>query len=107
MAPMLKITSQNFAEATAGKYAAVMFSTTTCPACHTFAPVLEKVGADYAAKGVAIGKALCEDAMDQASTFEIMYVPTTVLFKDGKPVDQFVGGLPEPELRQKLDALLA
>ncbi len=69
--------------------------------------MLERVGADYLAKGVRIAKALCEETMDQATAFNVMYVPTTVLFKAGKPVDQFVGALPEAELRQKLDALIS
>ncbi len=68
--------------------------------------MLERVGADYAARGVRIAKAMCEETMDQATAFNVMYVPTTVLFKQGKPVDQFVGALGEDELRQKLDALL-
>ena len=68
--------------------------------------MLERVAADYAAKGLIVGKALCEETMDAATAFSVMYVPTTVLFKQGKPVDQFVGALPEPELRRKLDALL-
>lgn len=68
--------------------------------------MLERVGADYEAKGVKVGKALCEETMAQAGAFSVMYVPTTVLFRKGKPVDQFVGGLPETELRKKLDALL-
>ena len=67
---------------------------------------MEQVGADYAAKGVRIGKALCEEAMGRATEFSVMYVPTTVLFKKGAPVDQFVGALSEAELRGKLDALL-
>ena len=69
--------------------------------------MLERIGKEYAAKGVKVGKAMCENAMDQATAFNVMYVPTTVLFKAGKPVDQFVGALPEAELRQRLDALLA
>jgi thioredoxin-like negative regulator of GroEL len=56
---------------------------------------------------VRVAKAMCEEAMDQATTYTVMYVPTTVLFKQGKAVDQFVGALPEPELRRKLDALLS
>ena len=67
---------------------------------------MEQVGADYAAKGVRIGKAMCEEAMERATEFSVMYVPTTVLFKKGQPVDQFVGALSEAELRGKLDALL-
>ena len=67
---------------------------------------MERVGADYLAKGVRIGKAMCEEAMERATEFSVMYVPTTVLFKKGEPVDQFVGALPESELRAKLDALL-
>ena len=67
---------------------------------------MEQVGADYAAKGVRIGKAMCEEAMERATEFSVMYVPTTVLFKKGAPVDQFVGALSEAELRGKLDALL-
>lgn len=69
--------------------------------------MLERVGVDYLAKGVRIAKALCEETMDQATAFQVMYVPTTVLFRKGKPVDQFVGALPEAEFRRKLDALLA
>ena len=65
--------------------------------------MLERIEKDY--PGVKVGKAMCEEAMDQAGTFQVMYVPTTVLFRKGKPVDQFVGGIPEPELRRKLDAL--
>ena len=67
--------------------------------------MLERVGADYPT--VKVAKAMCEDTMDQAQAFQVMYVPTTVLFKGGKPVDQFVGALPEAELRRRLDALLA
>ena len=67
---------------------------------------MERVGADYLAKGVRIGKAMCDETMERATEFSVMYVPTTVLFKKGEPVDQFVGALPESELRAKLDALL-
>lgn len=67
---------------------------------------MERVEADYAPKGVTMGKAMCEEAMEQAVKFEVMYVPTTVLFRNGKPVDQFVGALGEDELRRRLDALL-
>lgn len=65
--------------------------------------MLERVEPDY--PGLKVGKALCEEAMGQAEAFGVMYVPTTVLFRNGQPVDQFVGGVPEPELRRKLDAL--
>ena len=68
--------------------------------------MLERVGADYAAKGVRIAKAMCEETMDQATAFNVMYVPTTVLFKKGKSVGQFVGSIPEAELRRKLEDLL-
>ena len=68
--------------------------------------MLERVAADYAAKGVKVGKALCEEAMERATEFSVMYVPTTVLFKKGEPVDQFVGAISEGELRGKLNALL-
>ena len=67
---------------------------------------MEQVGADYAAKGVRVGKAMCEEAMEHATEFSVMYVPTTVLFRKGEPVEQFVGAVPESELRAKLDALL-
>ena len=68
--------------------------------------MLERVAADYAAKGIKVGKAMCEDAMERATEFSVMYVPTTVLFRKGEPVEQFVGAVPESEIRAKLDALL-
>ena len=67
--------------------------------------MLERVGSDYPT--VKVAKAMCGETMNQAQAFQVRYVPTTVLFEGGKPVDQFVGALPEAELRKRLDALLA
>ncbi len=41
-----------------------------------------------------------------ASQFSIQSIPTLLMFKDGRPMDQVVGMKPKDELKKKLDALL-
>jgi thioredoxin 1 len=36
-----------------------------------------------------------------------MGIPTIIFFKDGQKVDQIVGAVPKPQLKSKIDALLA
>ena len=71
-----------------------------CGPCKMLAPVLEQVGEEVKDKAV-IAKLDIDEALDIAKEFDVMSVPTMILFKDGKEVDRIVG------LRQKAQIIEA
>ena len=72
-----------------------------CGPCRMVAPVLEELSADYDGK-VKIAK-VNTDENRIAMQFGIMSIPTLLLFKDGKVVDQIIGAVPKQMITEKLD----
>ena len=77
-----------------------------CGPCRMIAPTSEELAKDYAGK-IKVGKLNADEHADIASRFKIMGIPTIIFFKDGQKVDQIVGAVPKPQLKSKIDALLA
>jgi thioredoxin 1 len=77
-----------------------------CGPCRMIAPTIEELAKDYAGK-IKVGKLNTDENADIASRFKIMGIPTIIFFKDGQKVDQIVGAVPKPQLKSKIDALLA
>jgi putative thioredoxin len=72
-----------------------------CLPCKMLSPTLEKLAREYNGKFI-LAKVNVDEAQITAGEFGIMSVPTVVLFKNGEPVDYFVGALPEPQIRDWL-----
>ena len=72
-----------------------------CAPCGILSPILEKIVREYNGKFI-LAKVNVDDAQITAGEFGIMSVPTVILFKNGEPVDYFVGALPEPQIRDWL-----
>jgi len=72
-----------------------------CGPCKAIAPILEELSKDLAGK-LAIAKVNVDEASEIAAQFGIRAIPTMILFKDGKPVDQFVGLVDKATLRAKI-----
>ena len=77
-----------------------------CGPCRMIAPTIEELAAEYAGKA-KIGKVNTDENSDIAGRVKIMSIPTILFFKDGVKVDQVVGAVPKPQLKSKIDALLA
>lgn len=75
-----------------------------CGPCRLLAPLLEKLAIEYDGKFL-LAKARVEDVPDVSMTFGVSSIPAVFALRGGKIVDQFVGVLPEPQLRVWLDAL--
>jgi thioredoxin 1 len=76
-----------------------------CGPCRMIAPVVEEMAGEYEGKA-KIAK-LDVDANPQVSMmFGIRSIPTLLIFKNGKIVDQIVGAVPKPTLKKQLDAQL-
>lgn len=80
----------------------VDFWATWCQPCQVLKPVLEKLAGDYQGKFL-LAKVNTEEAQQLAMQFGIRSIPTVKLFKNGEAVDEFMGALPEPEIRAFLD----
>jgi thioredoxin 1 len=74
-----------------------------CGPCRAMSPTVDAVADEYAGK-VKVGKLNTDDNPGTASRFQIRGIPTLLLFKGGKVVDQRVGALGKPELKKMLDA---
>ena len=65
-------------------------------------PTLEKFAKEYKDKFI-LAKANVEDTETKAQEYGINSIPNVKFFKDGKVVDEFVGTLPEEQVKEWLD----
>ncbi|MEI9812787.1 MAG: thioredoxin [Acidobacteriota bacterium] len=72
-----------------------------CGPCRAMSPTIDTIAAEYAGK-VKVGKLNTDENQQTAMRFGIRSIPTLLLFKGGKVVDQRVGALPKPELIKML-----
>lgn len=73
-----------------------------CQPCKTLMPMLAKLADEYQGKFI-LAKINTEQQQELAGQFGIRSIPTVKLFKNGQPVDEFAGALPEEQIRQFLD----
>jgi putative thioredoxin len=73
-----------------------------CGPCKSLGPVLEKLEADYGGRFKLV-KINSDDEQQLAGAFGIRSIPTCVLMKEGRPLDGFMGALPEGKVREFLD----
>ena len=68
-----------------------------CGPCKAMTPTVDAVATEYAGK-VKVGKLNTDDNPGTASRYQIRGIPTLLLFKGGKVVDQRVGAMGKPDL---------
>jgi putative thioredoxin len=78
-----------------------------CEPCKQLSPILEKVAADYAAKGVKLAKIDIEKDKLLAAQFRIQSIPTVYAIYRGQPVADLTSYRSEGQLKKAIDQLLA
>jgi thioredoxin 1 len=73
-----------------------------CGPCRMVAPILEDLSAQYN-DSVKIVKVNVDENPNLAAKFNVMSIPTMIIFKQGKAVDQFVGALPKSAIVDHLE----
>ncbi|MBK1646295.1 thioredoxin [Thiocapsa imhoffii] len=73
-----------------------------CAPCRMLMPILAKLAEEYHGRFL-LAKVNTEEQQALAAEFGIRSLPTVQLFKAGQPIDQFMGALPEGQIRDFID----
>ncbi len=72
-----------------------------CAPCRMVAPVIEEMARDYAGR-ILFGKLNVDENREVATQYQIMSIPTLLIFKKGKLVDRLIGAMPRQMLEPKI-----
>lgn len=88
---VLKITNQNFEKEVlnSDKITIVDFYADWCGPCKMMSPIIDKIAEEN--DDIKVGKLNVDESGDVATQFNIMSIPTIVIFKNGTELKRFVG----------------
>ena len=72
-----------------------------CGPCKMISPVLEEIAEEQAGK-LQIGKLNIDDNLEVTRRFDVMSIPTLILFKNGEPEVRLIGAKPKGQLLQEI-----
>lgn len=73
-----------------------------CAPCRIVSPVVEELGEEYEGKAKVV-KLNVDDNPDTASRYNVMSIPTLIIFKNGQPVKTIIGAQPKENIRRAID----
>lgn len=77
-----------------------------CGPCRMLGPIIEELTEEMKDKKVKIGKINIDEAPETAKKYNVMSIPTIIIFKDGEPVETMSGIQNKEALREKLEKLV-
>jgi len=103
MANTVIVTDDTFSQdvLNSSKTVVVDFWATWCGPCKMVAPVLDEIAGENAAK-ITVAKLDIDQNPSTARDYQVMSIPTMIVFQDGKPVKQIVGAKPKAALLNDL-----
>ena len=103
----LQITDQTFQELVANERPTLVdFWADWCGPCHTIAPILDELATEHADK-LTVAKLNVDENPHTAMEFNVMSIPTLILFKDGVEKKRLTGALPKQTLEAELAEYLS
>ncbi len=96
-----RLTDENFRQETGNGFSLVAFIASWCPPCKRQAPVIDELDAEVG-KLITLGKLDTDENPETSKEFSIMSIPTLILLKDGKKVEQLTGFHSKAELTDML-----
>jgi len=102
----VKLTEDNFqGYSTGGKPLFVDFWASWCGPCKTMEPAVERLAEKYSDR-IVFGKINVDEEMDLSSRYQVLSIPTFMLFRNGQPTDAVIGAVGEVALEQFVKRVL-
>ena len=76
-----------------------------CGPCRVIAPSLEEINEEQ--DNLRVVKLNVDENQQTAARYDVMSIPTLILFKDGEPANKIIGALPKKRLVQEIEPALA
>ena len=77
-----------------------------CGPCRIVSPIVEELADDYQGK-MEFAKIDVDQAPNIALKYQVMSIPTLMIFKDGKPIEAVIGARPKKDLQSRVERALA
>jgi len=71
-----------------------------CRPCKMFSPIIEEVSKET---GIWLGKVNVDNDFAKQAEYQVTSIPTTILFKDGKPVKRIIGAKPKHVVMKEIE----
>ena len=76
-----------------------------CGPCRILAPVVEEIANSYTGR-IKVGKLNVDDNQETTMQYSIRSIPTLIIFKNGKALDQIIGAVPKSEIEKMVKKAL-
>lgn len=97
----VEITAENFGDNVAEGITVLDFWAEWCGPCRNFGPVFEEVSGKH--EDVTFGKVNTEEQGELAQAFQVMSIPTVMIFRDGIRIFEGAGALSESQLDELVE----